>query len=203
MGYLEVFEESFQRHLSELLLPVIQEAMEKSCATGGGRLWSYISDLVIRGVDEYVYAVYKPKKPFYKRRGRRGGLGDPNNVEITVEDSVLSNNGIDTGFDIINTTIAGTIYDYDDEGVLRAVESDGGYIEDQILGGTGYKFHEAKDSTGSFRVPRNFYQVYYDEYDENVAGNIVFGVLEGEYEIVYQQSIELAFLDFINFIDNQ
>lgn len=198
MATIDEFEQLFQKHLGELITPVIQAAFEATCATGSGKLWNYISDLVIRGVDQYVYAVYKPRKPFYKRRSRRGGLGDPNNVQISVGDIALSIDEIRCEFDIANTTIAGTIYDYDDDGVLRAVEGDGGYIEDQILGGTGYKFHEGRDSSGSFRVPRNFYQVYDDEYDEETAGNIVFSVMQKDYEMLYDQAIERAFIEFIN-----
>lgn len=209
----EEFVALYKKHFIQLIAPIITKAVQDECTTKSGGVWKYISDLVVQGVERYVYAVYKPKKPFYKRRGRRGGLGDPNNVAISVTEPQISDNAISIGINIINTTVAGTIYGYsDDDSVgtyhgyasedegeenFHAIPGGGGYIEDQILGGTGYMFPVGRGAEGDFHQPRNFYQVYDDEYNPDYAGEIILSAINDGIVRCSQSAIMLAIQDLI------
>lgn len=167
------FLEIAQKKYIELIAPILEAAVKKLCAPGG-KIWAYISGLVVEGVREYVYGAYKPEKPFYKRRGSRSGLADPHNVQIVIGDAMVDESRINFDGEMTNTTLAGTTY----EGYGRnahAVAGDGSMIEEQILSGTGYKFGlpTAHSYSGSFLQPRDFYQTYRAEYDSDIAWQYV------------------------------
>lgn len=193
----EDFEVAYKRRFLEQISPVLTDAIKKQLETGQGQVWQYIADLVIKGVDRYVYAVYKPTRPFYKRRGKRGGLGDLRNVKIDIGNLQIDNGEVSASFVITNTTVAGITYGLDDEGTMRAIPGNGEMIEDQILGGTGYKFGlpTASSYEGSFLQPRNFYQVYEDLYDPDYAGKIILSSISDDIQRCKLKAIELAIKD--------
>lgn len=161
-------------YLKENLTPVLQSAIDSTCANGGA-LWDYISQLVVAGVDAYVYGVYVPK--MYRRRSRNGGLGDPNNVVIETTNLVLDESGCEVDFSFRNIAGPG----------LRG--TGGGSIEKDVLGGTNYKFAN-RDIYGQFSKPRNFYRVYEHKYSETVAGDkIVSGIREKVMQIMHNAMV--------------
>lgn len=171
---VEKLNELYNAYLEEHLLPVLQEGILQSCAVGGD-LWKYISDLVVAGVDRYVYRVYKPK--MYQRRSRYGGLGDPRNVQIEVGDISLN------GFDIEFHNIAGP-------GPTNYGGGGDGMIEDDVLYGTNYKFAN-RDTHKQFSVPRNFYAVYEEEYSPDEAGEILISkISEQAKRIMYTAALK-------------
>lgn len=161
-------------YLKENLYPVLKNAVDRACATGGA-LWNYISQLVVAGVDTYVYGVYTPK--LYRRRSRNGGLGDPNNVVIESSDLTFNGSGFEVDFsfhDIAGPGLPGT---------------GGGSIEEDVLGGTNYKFAN-RDIHGQFSRPRNFYRVYERRYSETVAGDkIASGIREEVMQIMHDAMV--------------
>lgn len=160
----------YLEYLERELLPVLQAALKKACSLDGS-IWNYISQLVVAGVDAYVYGVYTPK--LYKRRSRNGGLGDPRNVVVEVGDLIFDGSGCESTLEVQNIAGPG----------LRG--SGGGSIEQDVLGGTNYKFAN-RDIYGQFSRPRNFYRVFDHGYSPDVAGGLVAsGILDKVKKIQY------------------
>lgn len=178
------FEESYKKHLGELLLPLLQQTITELCSTGG-KIWSYITDLVISGVYKYVYSAYWNSHPVYMRRYGSGGLGDPENVVITITDGSIDGDTIKFGGEMINTTESG--------------QDGGGMIENQIINGYGYKWPLPKHPyfRGDFHQPRNFYQEYEDKFDSNVAWGYVLDEIMPALPELQEAALKAALLDIL------
>ncbi len=164
----------YYEYLNNELTPVLQNALKESCSIDGA-LWNYISQLVVAGVEAYVYGVYTPK--IYRRRSRNGGLGDPRNVVVDTEEFTFDGSGYETTLDVRNITGPG----------LRG--GGGGSIEQDVLGGTNYKF-ASRDIYRQFSRPRNFYRVFNKYYSPDVAGKLVVSkVLDKITKIQYDAAI--------------
>lgn len=163
----EKFYRLYKKYVLESLTELLQTQLEKECAVGTGKLWKYISDLVVSGVYSHVYDVYKPK--VYQRRAKNGGLADPRNVIVTVGQCSITETDGEAPIEILNTTMPGL--------------GDGGgdFIADDIIAGTGYRFAHY-DRRKQFSRPRNFYETYDEEYDEEYAGNIILQAIIGKYQ---------------------
>ena len=170
------FYELYRQYVYEMLMDLIQTHAESVSETGSGKLWKYVSGLVVKGVGSYVYAVYKPRA--YQRRSRGGGLGDPENVVINVGQCVINENGGgELPFKITNTTPPGLGGD--------------GYIAEDVIAGTGYKYAHF-DRNHKYAVPRDFYMTYKEQYDSDKAGNIILKSLGGELQNLVNQAYNKA-----------
>lgn len=182
----ELFAAKVNKYIVELLMPVLHNAVVTSCETGSGLLWGYIAALVTEGVERNVYSVYKPK--MYKRRGPNSGLADPNNVHIEVSEL---GEDMHCSFDVTNTTGPGPIYSGTGKNA-RTIHGGSGYIEDDVISGTGYLFEPFR----STKMPRDFYQVYNEQYDAKKAGDLVASTIsDDEIVSVIQQAIMMAMND--------
>jgi hypothetical protein len=186
------FEKIYKERLGELLLPVLQSAIEELCSEGG-KIWEYISELVVEGVNQHVYAAYHTELPYYIRRGSSGGLGDPENVVITITNGVIDGDWINFDGELMNITPPG---DTDFTGAGDGAVG-GGMIEDQIIGGYGYSFNLPKHNhyTGSFLQPRDFYRVYEDEFDPNTAWGFVLDKIGPELQEIQEMALESALFE--------
>ena len=170
------FCELYSQYVYEALAALIQAEAETACETGSGKIWKYISGLVVKGVRSYVYAVYKPRA--YQRRSRNGGLGDPMNVVINVgQYEILDNGGGWLPFEITNTTPPGLGGD--------------GYIADDVIAGTGYKFAHF-DRGHKYAVPRDFYATYDEQYDYYKSGNIIVKAISGKLQDIVNNAYNMA-----------
>lgn len=189
------FEKVYQQRLGELLLPALQGIITDLCSNGG-EIWKYISGLVVRGVHEHVYAAYETEYPYYSRRYGSGGLGDPNNVVITITDGVLDGDTVGFGGEMVNITPPGSIYS---DGGYVSLSHGGGTLEDQIIGGYGYSFGLPKHRhyRGSFLQPRDFYETYREEFNPDVTWGYVLEklmpILPGLQDMALEEALLEAF----------
>ncbi len=192
---LEVFDNIYRKHFAEMLLPVLQDAMKTLCGNGGD-IWDYISGLVVQGVHRYVYGAYENEEPYYIRRGSSGGLGDPNNVVINISDGTIDGDYINFSGEMINVTPPG-ITDASDGG-----GGGGGSLEDQVIGGYGYRYPLPKHNhyRGDFHPPRNFYQVYEEEYDPERAWGMVLSKIQGVLPEIHEKALDAAISEIISLI---
>lgn len=184
----EEFEELYKKHFGELLLPILQRTITELCSEGG-KIWEYISDLVVKGVYRHVYGAYYNPYMVYIRRYGSGGLADPHNVVITITDGVIEDDWINFGGEMRNITPPGS-----HEGNPSGT---GGPIEDQVIGGYGYDwplpFHQ--HYRGDFHLPRNFYQVYEEEFDPNTAWGYVLEIIEPILPKIQEMALEAALFE--------
>lgn len=171
----EKFYKLYRQYVYESLTELIQAQAENSFGNGG-KAWKYISGLVTKGVRSYVYAVYKPR--VYQRRSKAGGLGDPNNVVIDVGQCVINDEGGEIPLRLTNTTPPG-------------LGDDGGYIADDVIAGTGYRFAKY-DREHRYAVPRDFYTTLDEQYDSDKAGNIILQSIRGKLQNLVNQAFERA-----------
>ncbi len=186
---LEDFNNVYKKHFAEMLLPVLQEAIQTLCADGGD-IWDYISGLVVQGVHRYVYGAYHNEMPYYVRRGSSGGLGDPSNVVINIADGAISGDYINFSGEMINITPPGQT----DKG------SGDGMLEPQVIGGYGYSYPLPRHHRyrGDFHPPRDFYQVYDEEYDQTRAWQMVLNEIQDVLPEIHENALNEAVSELLS-----
>lgn len=140
--FIQKFTKEFQKAIDGEYEKILLEAIR----TGSGWLWSYLSQIISDATYVAVYNRYfnnmTGEPNIYKRRYKNGGLADPNNIRLYLEDGQIVAENITRG------------------------KNENIKLEDIILTGGPYNYREGKNTTGTFRQPRNFYytaQRYYKE----------------------------------------
>lgn len=145
--FIQKFAAEFQVAIDAEYERIIEDAIQ----TGSGWLWDYLSHILSEATETAVYGRYfnsRTGEPnVYKRRYKNGGLADPNNIRLE-----LTSDGV----------IARNITRGKNEDVL---------LENIILTGIGYKYKEGRDTTGSFRQPRDFYFTAQKRYNPDYVSN--------------------------------
>ena len=141
--FVQKFAAEFQKAIDAEYERIIESAIR----TGSGWLWSYLSRILSEATEDAVYGKYfnnytgEPNQ--YVRRYENGGLADPNNIRLELTaDGILASN-------------------------ITRGKTENVLLEPIILSGRGYKYKEGRDTTGTFRQPRNFYYTAQRRYNQD------------------------------------